>query len=440
MAAAQDTIDLTRTLEARLTAARAGYLDELAAANIPADIDNLSDNLEHTPMFTGTIRYVDAARPDDTGDGLDPHTAKKTIGAAIAASSAGDAITVKAGTYAENSLDMNLDGLELWAEIGAIIAPPGTSTCLVVSGDSCRARGLIVIKAGQIGVQITGTDCIIEDCHAQDCTVAFDIDGVHTKLIRCHDIDATTTGFDISTAKNVITDCTTIAMGGASRGFYLSNGGADQNIFINCISTGNGTAGYEIVAGCIYNTFKDCASGGGDGARVDIDELSVWSNFTFDDFIEKELTISVGGGGGTVSYNLFQITGVVKIISIEGIVETALTGTNTNCYLEVYSTNGTDNISKATTLTLGAAPVGSYIGRLNRDDKVLVYLSSAGPFMADEVDSKAEGFRLGEDRTGGAHVATYLRFTHTAAAAATGEIHWYVHWEPVSDDGFLAVV
>jgi len=60
------------------------------------------------------------------------------------------------------------------------------------------------------------------------------------------------------------------------------------------------------------------------------------------------------------------------------------------------------------------------------------------PGLLDEIDLKKEGFRLVEDRTGGAHVATYLRFIHTTSGASTGEIDWYVDWEPVSHDGFLA--
>jgi len=45
--AKQDTIDgLIDTLVARLTAARAGYLDELAAANIPADVDTIKAYLD----------------------------------------------------------------------------------------------------------------------------------------------------------------------------------------------------------------------------------------------------------------------------------------------------------------------------------------------------------------------------------------------------------
>ncbi len=46
-------------LAAKLTAARAGYLDELAAANIPADIDTIK-GLVDSAQFTGPMSYLDA--------------------------------------------------------------------------------------------------------------------------------------------------------------------------------------------------------------------------------------------------------------------------------------------------------------------------------------------------------------------------------------------
>ena len=53
---------------------------------------------------------------------------------------------------------------------------------------------------------------------------------------------------------------------------------------------------------------------------------------------------------------------------------------------------------------------------------------------------KKRGFRLIEDRTGATHVATYIRFVHTTDGASSGEIDWYVDWEPVSDDGFFSTI
>jgi hypothetical protein len=47
--------------------------------------------------------YVDPSRPDDSGDGTTPATAKQTIGAAITVVDGGGTIKLIAGTYADDT-------------------------------------------------------------------------------------------------------------------------------------------------------------------------------------------------------------------------------------------------------------------------------------------------------------------------------------------------
>lgn len=402
---------------------------------------NIGGELRHIPKFGGEMWFVSKTGGSDSNSGTAPDGAFETIGAAITACAAGDAINIKAGTYVEDSILLNKNAVELWGEIGVVITPAGATTCLQVTGNSCRIRGIKTSKASQIGFDIDGAGCMLEDCEADDNTIAYDIDGAETIIVRCRDHNASVTGFDIATAENLLYLCSTIG-DTTSRGFYLSHANADSNMLYQCVSTGNQTAGYEIITGCANNVIAYCVSGGGDGARVDADEINVWANYAFDNTLSKDITLSIGGGGATdEAYNLFKVTGTVKINSIVGIVETALTGSNTDCFLDVYSANGSVRLSKDNQgVTLGAAIVGSVIARLDSEDKVLSFASAAGAKLMDEIDAQKEGFRLIEDRTGAAHVATYIRFVHTGAAACTGEIDWYVEWEPVSDDGFLASV
>ena len=56
-----------------------------------------------TTLLAGSLAagtwYADAARPDDTGDGLTPETAKRTLAGLAAVANGGDTLCVAAGTY-----------------------------------------------------------------------------------------------------------------------------------------------------------------------------------------------------------------------------------------------------------------------------------------------------------------------------------------------------
>ncbi len=388
----------------------------------------------HIPLFTGNIYYVDAAQSDDTGDGTTPETAKKTITAAEALVSVGDAITIRAGTYTE-SVTVNVVGTELWGEIGATIV--GT---LTVSANSCRVENIDIQPSGAVGIIVSGSSCIIENIRISGTpTTAFNITGSGNTLERCNAINYTLTGYDISDGMNHLHDCTGHGDDGARRGFYLSHSDADGCYLDNCTSIGNGTSSYHIITGITGVLLKSCTSGIGDGRWIDADEASEFTDFHFKCLLHNSLDITQVGGG-TWEYNIFKVTGVVKIKGIFGVVETTLTGSNTACYLQVFSANGTAVITKATGVAIGAALQGAFMGRIDNDGTAMFFADATAPIMADETNSISEGFRLGEDRTGGAHVATYIRFIHTTAGASSGDIDWHVDFEPISIDGWVEAV
>ena len=235
-------------------------------------------HLEHLQGFTGEIVYVMKVGSDDNS-GHSPHIPKLTIGAAITASADYGIIVVGPGTYEENGLDLDHTGLELHGEIGAMINN-ASGTCLTVSANSCRVSGIKLQQLGKIGLALTtGNGCLIEDVIVEDCTIAFDVNSSGNILQRCQDKNATVTGYDIASAENVLFLCNSIASGGSSRGFYLSSSSANENMIYQCLSTGNNTAGYEVVADAAYNVFAYCSSGGGDGKRVDEGTKTQWAAF-----------------------------------------------------------------------------------------------------------------------------------------------------------------
>ena len=429
VAGALDTAEATGVVGTGTTLM--GYTKQLVT-----DTETLSI---HTKLFTGDVFYADAAMANDDADGSTPAKAKKTINAAIGVAATGDAIIVKAGTYAENVV-MSKASMELWCEIGTII--DGDGTCLTVSGGSCRVVGPVKITpaSNQVGVHVltnegnrfdnvrvkgttalAGWDFDIGGSILHECSGAgiaadgkcFDIGGNGTKLYSCYAAGTTT-----------------------SYGFF-ADGTITQGYLSDCISVGNQKSGYYL-DGVAAMTVVDCTSGSGDGAAVDVDNANVWCNFCFDDCVIKSNVLSVAGGGGTSTYNLYQLTGAVKVIGIFADVETALTGTNTDCFLQLSSTNGDVEISKDDAgVTLGALGVGSVIMRLDKEDKVLVVGDvTLGPALIDQTDVKEEGFRIIQDRKAGVDVDTYIQFVHTCADTGTGTLHWHCKWEPVGE-GFL---
>ena len=232
-----------------------------------------TDLINHVPSFTGEIWYVSKSGSDSvSGEG--PDRALLTIGAAITAASAGDAIVVQSGTYTE-SIDMNLVGLEMWGEIGATIA--GT---LTISANNCRVREMIVSPAAAVGVVLTGSYCKVEDTHVIGTpTTAFDVDGIYNIVQDCKVVGHTVSAFNIAASRNHLYRCLAHGANTATRGFYLSNAAADTCYLEDCSSISNTTTGFELVSGVSDVILKRCASGGGDGDRVDGGHRNFWPSY-----------------------------------------------------------------------------------------------------------------------------------------------------------------
>lgn len=331
-----------------------GYLKQMVTYDLADEVTS-----RHAPRFTGNIYYVDADQANDTGNGLTPSTAKKTIGAAITAASAGDAITVKAGTYVENVV-MSKASMELWCEMGTIL--DGTGTCLTVSGGNCRIKGpaKITPAADQIGVLVsTASGNQFEDIRINGSAAAcgWDIDIGGSILINCTatGIKAGGKGFDIGGSGTKAYNCYTLGIT-TSYGFYVNGTALTKGILQGCSSAGHQTAGFYLdeIAGM---TVLNCASGAGDGKWQDIDNANVWCNFCYDEEVFKEIDFT----DNSTVFNLFKITGLVTVEAVFGHVEEDLNGELGNCKLEVVAGAHTEDLTDAVSLNNIAA--GSFIGK-----------------------------------------------------------------------------
>lgn len=396
---------------------------------------SILDRTEYIAKFGGNIWYINKGTGSDTNSGKRPDVAFETIGAGITAMGDGDALNIKAGTYVEASLDLDNAAAEMWCEIGTLIDTPGGATALIVSGANCKVSGNLKITPddGEKGILISGAECWVSDVKVLQGSHNFSITGAGVILDRCaagFPADGTS-GYNITGAQARLRGCSTV--GDTTTYGYKINGGADTGVLDGCTSAGHQTSGYYIDTGSINWTLLNCSSGGGDGRWVDVDHANVWSGFTYDSELAKVITFS----GAPTEYNIFKLTGAVRISEIFGTVETVIPDTASTAYLQLYSAGGTVNITALGT-QLQNVNAGSILVRNGPSTDVLDLAEpDATPAVAENTNWKdpKTAIDIVEDDSN----ATYVRVV-LSAALASGAIDWHCHWEPLSDNGILAPV
>jgi hypothetical protein len=296
----------------------------------------LHSDMNHISLFSGNIWYVDKTNGADTNDGTTPNTAFATIGAAIAACAAGDKIIVKAAItkYDETGLDLNLQGLELYFEEGAILEDTTPGTVLTISAQDCKLVGVVIDNDNNGGIGFNATTAAsvrMLGCQAIQCTTGFMLDGVKGVFADCLALDNSVTGFDIQTLHATYERCIANGNGDAVRGFYLSDNSADMNTFVDCHTLGNTTAGWEIVVGADLNIFVNCSMGGTDGAKVDAGANNTWSNFLAagrNAAVRRVLEVSVTSAANAGDVTLATVT--TQPCVIESIIVSADTASQTD--------------------------------------------------------------------------------------------------------------
>lgn len=393
------------------------------------------ETIRHIPKFMGNIWYVSNTCGSDTANtGTTPNDAYATITKAHTECSAGDAISISAGTYTENVV-ISKNSVELWAEIGAIIVG-SAGTPLTISGNYCKvvcsygtlrlnpiANGTGLVASGNwnyihnirvpggssadLGFDITGDGCVLTDCRCSDPLIA---------------------AFKVQGNKNKLQDCIT---GGTpantSIGFWLTSS-CDKPRLVNCSSQGHASGGFVVDTGVTNGDTLNCASGGGDGVKSDSTHAVVWSNYTFDNIVTKEITF-VGGSPGGV--NLFKVSGIVEIEYIYGQVATVFHADVGNLKLEIFDGGASD----LTTVTaVGAAPVDSFVGKTADITTAITYKSSAAAYIVENSNYRDPQvvFIIGA-KTG---VDTYIR-CNVSGVATSGAIEFHIKYKPLSDTGFV---
>lgn len=399
------------------------------------------DKTKNIEKFGGNIYYVSNTYGDDTYNGTDPTQAFASIGKAISEISAGDAITIMAGNYTEEGLDLDTNNTEIWFEIGSQLSPTG-GTCLTVSGNFCRVtcpEGALKVNpvSGQTGILVSGNFCYLNEIRVAANNLGqlgFDITGSGADLRRCRCSAPTLAAFKIQGDTAKLEDCCTGGdSGNTSYGFLMTNS-CDKTRIKNCGSQGHSAGGYYVVAGCTNGVIEGCYSGGGDGKWRDEDNSFVWSNFSYERYLFNRSILN-----GSTTYNLFKITGAVKVYNIFGHVTTIIANTSSSINLELYSTNASLDI----TATGGAPDIqADVVGTVYAKESVTTDPLEKGepnntPAVIENTNYRdpKNPIILVEDDAADTYIQLVL-----SDAVASGAIQWHIEWEPITDDGFVQVV
>ncbi len=401
--------------------------------SIASKVGNDVKRLQHIPSYGGEIWFVNGIDGSDGNSGQEPDQAFLTIGKAILTMSSGDAINISAGMYTELNLDLNCNSCEMWFEIGAVITP-ASGTALTISGNYCKLKGehLIIPAALAIGLKVPGSNCSVSNTKVIGGAIGFQVTGAGLYAVDVAAGQQTSIAYDLQGIQGRIRHGATVGIGNTI-GYKISNG-ADTGVLENCTSTGHATSGFYIDTGSANWTLKNCSSGGGDGKWIDVDNSNVWSNFTYAGEVHAHSVFVPG----VTEFNLFKVIGGVRIVDIQGHVETVIPGVASVMYLQLYSVGGTVDITDAPGVQISGAVVGGLFVRnedsTNKLDKADPNGTPAAAESTNFRDPKTS-MDLVKDNTNDTYVRVVL-----SVAQASGEIHWHCHWEPLTEDGILIPV
>jgi len=403
---------------------------------------NETEGDSHVPLFAGDVYYVDASQTDDTGDGTTPGTAKKTINAAIALLSLGDAVTIKAGTYAENVV-LDVGSCELWFELGAIIAP-ATGICLSITVSYCRvtceggALRLNADAAEQVGLYIPagGAWAYVNEVRAYCASggdLGFQIEGNGCDLRRCRASSPMIAAFKISGDKVKLEDCCTGGIpANGSIGFWFTDS-CDKFRLKNSGSQGHDEGSFKVDTGCTNGVIENFYSGGGDGKWTDTDSSTVISKMSYQETKYASATLDA-----STNYKLFVVKGAVEILEIFGHVTTILGGANTEVYFDLWADSGgggtSDPITAITGTDLGTAAVSTVVMKTENPGKKVTVFAGGAPTVDKGTDPKKKACVVNASNAN----TTYIRWNVTANDTS-GVMHFHIMWRPLTDDGFVSV-
>lgn len=156
--------------------------------------------------------------------------------------------------------------------------------------------------------------------------------------------------------------------------------------------------------------------------------------------VSKAITLSASNT--TANVPIFTVTGDVQVLSLYGVVTTALGSNVTAAYWRVNDQTAQTAISLATGTTLSSFTVGSLLTRRSLVSVALVGTNANAAAVVDPVAATAPGYFMPftiVQKTG--NVLTQIEFVYTTTNTPTsGAITFYAGWVPLSDGANIVAV
>lgn len=149
--------------------------------------------------------------------------------------------------------------------------------------------------------------------------------------------------------------------------------------------------------------------------------------------------VTFTGSGATVAVPIFTITGTVEILSLSGVVTTAL-GNHTAAYWRLNDQAAQVDITASSGTSLTSAAVGTTIVKKALAATALTALTSAAGRVSEPAAAEGQYFSpfLAVKKSG---ATTQIEYVYTTSdTPTTGAILFSIQWLPVSSDGAITTV
>lgn len=150
-------------------------------------------------------------------------------------------------------------------------------------------------------------------------------------------------------------------------------------------------------------------------------------------------TKNLAGSGATENINLFQITGSVRVLALYGQVTAKTTLTNmTDCHWNLYDSTAAVAITKATTLTMSTAIVGSIVSKSSVATDVARFVSGSVGAVTESATLPETDYQCILTQKTAAN--TYIRWSYTTTdAPIAATMKFYVIYLPINSGTLVAV-